>query len=118
MLMWYDWLMYRRFLICVAAAAILLMVVPSMLETFDTWDKTPEIPVAGSDTETTLVVIGAAVGMFLGVAWLSVLLMNWLASLFEPLLPEPAPATQPHSYGALYLRLLFSPPLSLTSLRI
>jgi len=110
--------MYRRFLSFVAAMAILFMVLPPLLEVFDTWDKRPEIPVEGRDTETTLEVIGAVAGMCLGVAWLSVLLMNWLASLFAPFPQGSVPAAQPFAFGTDHLRRLFSPPLNLTSLRI
>jgi len=98
--------------------AILLMVIPPLFDTFDTWDKTPEIPVAGHNTETTLVLISVGVGMYLTVAWLSVILMNWLVALLEPLLCQRTPVVQPHPHGTDYLLLLFSPPLSFISLRI
>jgi len=110
---------YRRLLTFIAAMTILLMVLPPLFDTFDTWDKTPEFPMVGHNTETNLVVIGMDAGLCLGVAWMAVLLLDWLVSLLAPPLRELATAApQPLSRGTEYLLLLFSPPWRLTSLRI
>lgn len=98
---------------------ILLMVLPPVFDTFDTWDKQPELPMVGHNTETTLVIASANLGLCFAVAWGSVLLLSWLASLFPPLMRKLAPVSaRTHACGIDYLLLLFSPPWRLTSLRI
>ena len=98
---------------------ILLMVLPPVFDTFDTWDKKPELPLVGHNTETTLVAIALEAGMGLAVAWASVLLLNWVASLFPPPMRKLAQVSaRTYAYGIDYLLLLFSPPWRLTSLRI
>lgn len=110
--------MYRRFLILVAAVTILFMVLPPLFDTFDTWDRSPEIPVAGHNTETNLVVIALEVGVGLAVAWASFLLLNWVAAWFAPRVQKtPAPAG-PEVRATDYLLWLFSPPWAFASLRI
>lgn len=107
--------MNRRFLTLVSVAAILLMSVPQLCEILDRWDSISDF---GNDTEFMLIVIGICVGLCLLSALLIVQLAGLVLSLFMRLIREMAPAAQPNSYGTNYLRLLFSPPLSLTSLRI
>ncbi len=110
--------MYRRFLILVAAATILLMVLPPLFDTFDTWDRSPEIPVAGHNTETNFVVMALEVGVGLAVAWASVLLLNWVTAWFAPrVIKVPAPVW-PQVRAIDYLLWLFSPPWAFASLRI
>lgn len=101
-----------------AALTIFLMVVPPLCDTFDTWDKTPELPLVGHNTETTVAAIALDLGVGLAVAWTAVLLLNCLAALFAPsvqmgLVPRPR-----HVRATDYLIELFSPPWDLTSLRI
>jgi hypothetical protein len=109
---------YRRLLTLVAAVTIFLMVLPPLFDTFDTWDKTPELPVAGHNTETTITVLALETGLGIAVAWASVVLLAWLAAHFAvPLLSLPLPA-QPEARGTEYQLLLFSPPALFTSLRI
>ncbi len=110
--------MYRRFLGIVAAMAIVLMVLPPLFDTFDTWDKAPELPVVGHNTETTLMVMGLEAGMGLIVAWASVLVLNWLAVMFALRTHEASVPAQPGVRATEYLLLFFSPPRALSSLRI
>lgn len=110
--------MRRRLLGIIAAATILLMVLPPLLDTFDKWDRTPEIPVSGHNTETTLSMLAVGVGMGLTVAWSAVLLLNWLAEIFAPgMLAAPA-QVRPGFRATEYLLLLFSPPWAFATLRI
>jgi hypothetical protein len=109
---------HRRFLILVAAATILLMVFPPLFDTFDTWDKTPEIPMAGHNAETNLVALALEVGVGLAVAWASVLLLNWLAAWFAPRAQKAPTPVGPQARATDYLLWLFSPPWALISLRI
>lgn len=102
-----------------AAFAILLMVLPPVFDTFDTWDKQPELPLAGHNTETTLVIVCANLTLGAVVAWLSVLSLNWLASLARPFRAHLAQAVlQARACGQDHLLLLYSPPPRLASLRI
>ncbi len=110
--------MNRRIPGIVAALAILLMVVPPVFNTFDTWDKKPELPLVGHDTETTIVMMAVDVGMCFTVAWASVLLLNWLAAIFAPRMEELRAVERPGVRATEYLLLLFSPPWTFTTLRI
>lgn len=98
---------------------ILLMVLPPVFDSFDTWDRKPELPVAGHNTETTIVVVSVGLGLCLAVAWISILLSSRLFRLFSRLTPRLAliPA-RTRAYGMDYQLLLFSPPRRLSSLRI
>jgi hypothetical protein len=91
------------------------MAAPQLCEVFDRWDRIPDF---GNDTEFVLIVTGICIGLCLLSALLIVQMVGMVISLVVRLLPVTVRATQPHSFGADYLRLLFSPPLSLTSLRI
>jgi hypothetical protein len=115
---WYDVSVSRRFISIFAGIIILLMVLPPLFDTFDTWDKTPEIPVVGHNTETTISVMAIEVGMGFAVAWSIVLLLRWLAEAFAPKLLDTPRPTQLGVRATDYLLLLFSPPRGLTSLRI
>lgn len=111
--------MHRRLLALVAATAIALMVLPPVCNAFDTWDKRPELPMAGHDTETTLMVMAFEAGMGMAVAVGSVLLLTALAAM---LLPARRELSAPRSHAGVrateYLLLLFSPPWRARSLRI
>ena len=107
--------MYRRFLTLVPVVAILLMAVPQLFQAADRLDKVSDI---GNDTECMLIVIGICIGLCLLSALLAVKLLSVAAAILLRLMPEIARAAQSRSRGSDYLRLLFSPPLSLTSLRI
>lgn len=110
--------MNRRFFGIVIFAAIFLMVVPPLFNTIDTWDKRPEFPAAGHDTETSISMLSIEIGMCLTVAWASVLLLNWLASMFVPRTEGVRTPRQPGVRATEYLLLLFSPPWAFTTLRI
>ncbi len=111
--------MYRHVVHFVAAVAVLLMVLPPVFDTFDTWDRRPEVPVAGHNTETTLVVVTVDLGMCMVVAWASIRLMRWLVALLKPfVLKVLAAAFDPPVRATDYLLLLFSPPWRLLSLRV
>lgn len=107
-------------MIPVMAITILLMVLPPLLQTFDTWDRKPEIPVAGHDTEATLVELGFEAGLCLAVAWVSITVLNCLAVILASVADAlaPAAAVVARALGIDYLLLLFSPPWRLTYLRI
>jgi hypothetical protein len=105
----------RRFSTLVSVAAILLMAAPQLCELFDRWDSIADF---GHDSEFMLMVIGMCIGLCLLLALLIVQLVRVVFSSALRLLREQSPASQPHSFGTDYLFLLFSPPLSLTSLRI
>lgn len=103
-----------------AATIILMMVLPSVFNTFDKWDKGPELPLVGHDTETTLMMAALDFGLGMAVAWSAVHLLAWLAvvllaaGFFQVALPRVA-----HGVCATeYLLLLFSPPWRVVSLRI
>jgi hypothetical protein len=92
------------------AAIIALMVLPPLFDTFDTWDKSPEFPVVGHNTETTLAAMALEAGMGLTVAWISVLLVNWLAAWLRPRIAEAAVKARSGIRATEYLLMLFSPP--------
>ncbi len=95
------------------------MLLPPVFDTFDTWDKRRELPVAGHNTETTLVLVTAELGMCMVVAWTSVRLMQRLVAVFAPYLLQIFPAAfRPGVRATDYLLLLYSPPWRAVSLRI
>jgi hypothetical protein len=106
------------FLRIIAGTAVLLMVVPPLFDTFDTWDKTPEIPLVGHNTETTIAMMAVGFGMCAVVAWTSVLLLQWLASMLAPRALKALAPIQPGVRASDYLMLLYSPPWAFTTLRI
>jgi hypothetical protein len=111
--------MHRRLLAFFAATTILLMVLPPVCNLFDKWDKGPELPLTGHDTETTLMAMAFEAGMGMAVAWSSVLLLAWLSRVFLPGAIESA--LVPVVWGGRateYLLLLFSPPWRILPLRI
>ena len=107
--------MNRRFHTFVSVAAILLIAVSQMCELLDRWDTIADI---GHDSEFMFIVIGMCIALSLLLALLIVKLARIFFLLVARLLPGFSPSAQPHSYGTDYLLLLFSPPLSFTSLRI
>jgi hypothetical protein len=109
----------RRLRHLVAAMAILLMVVPPLFDTFDTWDKGPELPVIGHNTETNVVLATASLGICFAVISAGILVFNALAALLGASLEASAPAAPlVRARATDYLLLLYSPPWRLTSLRI
>ena len=111
--------MYRHVVHFVATVAVLLMVLPPVFDAFDTWDKRPEFPMVGHNTETNIVVFTADLGMCVVVAWASIYLMQWLVTLFAPYLPQIFSAPHgPEVRATEYLLWLFSPPWRVVSLRI
>ncbi len=111
----YDSWVNRRFQTLVSVAAILLIAVSQMCELFDRWDTIADI---GHDSEFMFILIGMCIALSLLLALLIVKLARIFFSLVARLLLGVSPPAQPHSYGTDYLLLLFSPPLSFTSLRI
>ena len=107
--------MSRRFPIFVSVTAILVIAVPQLYQVVDRWDTVADI---GRDTEWMLLVVGICIGLCLLSALLIVQLVGGLVAIFMRLLPATTGAAQSQSKGTDYLRLLFSPPLSVTSLRI
>ena len=105
----------RQFHTFVSVSAILLMALSQLCELFDRWDTIVDV---GHDTEFILLVIGMCIALCLLMALLVVQLVKTAFLLVMRLLRGASSATQPHSYGTVYLRLLFSPPLSFTTLRI
>ena len=105
----------RRFHTLVSVAAILLIAVSQMCELLDRWDTIADV---GHDSEFMFIVIGMCIALSLLLALLIVKLAGIFFSLVARLLLGVSPPAQPHSYGTDYLLLLFSPPLSFTSLRI
>lgn len=110
--------MKGRLLGIIAAATIVLMVLPPLFDSFDKWDRTPEIPVSGHNTETTMAMMAVGVGMCLTIVWSAVLLLNWLAEMFPPRRLAARVAARPGVRATEYLLLLFSPPWAFASLRI
>lgn len=111
--------MHRRLLTLIAATTIFLMVLPPVCNMFDKWDKGPELPLTGHDTETTLMVMAFEIGIGVAVAWSSVVLLAWLAKVLLPEMLETEPAQVCWGGRATeYLLLLFSPPGRRLSLRI
>lgn len=111
----YDKRVNRRFHTFVSVAAILLIAVSQMCELCDRWDTIADF---GHDSEFMFIVIGMCIGLCILLALLIVKLARIFFSLVMRLLRSASPPAQPHSYGTDYLLLLFSPPLSFTSLRI
>ena len=111
----YDKRVNRRFLTFVSVTAILLIAVSQMCELFDRWDSIADV---GHDSEFMFIVIGMCIAMCVLLALLIVKLARIFFSLVARLLRGVSPPAQPHTYGTDYLLLLFSPPLSFTSLRI
>lgn len=111
--------MRGRLLNLVTASIILMMVLPPVFNVFDTWDKRPELPLVGHDTETTLMMAAIDIGLGAAVAWSSVCLLAWLAAALPLRRIENASV---HAYRGVrateYLLLLFSPPWRIVSLRI
>ena len=109
----------RRLRHLVAAMAILLMVVPPLFDTFDTWDKGPELPVIGHNTETNVVLATASLGICFAVISAGILVFNGLAALLEASIEVSTPmAPLARARSTDYLLLLYSPPWRLSSLRI
>lgn len=102
--------MSSRLLNILVAAIIALMVLPPLFDTFDTWDKTPEFPVVGHNTETTLAAMALEAGMGLTVAWVAVVLVNWLAAWLRRRIAEAMVEARRGVRATDYLLLLFSPP--------
>ena len=111
----YDIRVNRRFHTFVSVAAILLIAVSQMCELLDRWDTIADI---GHDSEFMFIVIGMCIALCVLLALLIVRLARIFFSLVARLLLGVSPPAQPHSYGTDYLLLLFSPPMSFTSLRI
>lgn len=112
--------MRRRLLTVVTASMILMMVLPPVFNVVDKWDKGPELPLVGHDTETTLMMAAFDVGLGVAVAWSAVCLLGWLAAVILPSAIETDAA--PHAHRGVratdYLLMLFSPPWRIVSLRI
>lgn len=101
------------------ATIILMMVLPAVCNIFDKWDKGPELPLVGHDTETTLMVMAFEAGMSVAVAWSSVLLLTWLAALLSLGIIDIVSVQASRGVRATeYLLLLFSPPWPALPLRI
>lgn len=116
---WYDLLMRRRLLALVTASIILMMVLPPVFNTFDKWDKGPELPLVGHDTETTLMMAALEVGLGVAVAWGLARLLAWLVAVLSPWTIEAVPVHARRGVRATeYLLLVFSPPWPIVSLRI
>ena len=109
----------KRWILSIAAAiTIALMVLPPLFDTFDTWDRHPELPLVGHNTETTVAMLAVGAGMCAAVAWASVLLLNWLAGVLGMWMQQLQMVAWPQRRATEYLLLLFSPPWAFTSLRI
>jgi hypothetical protein len=117
---WYDSSMRTRLLTIVTASMILMMILPPVFNVVDKWDKGPELPLVGHDTETTLMMAAVDVGFGVAVAWISVSLLAWLAAvLLLRMIETAAPAHAQRGVRATeYLLMLFSPPWRIVSLRI
>lgn len=101
------------------ASIMLLMIVTPLCNMFDKWDKGPELPLVGHDTETTLMMTALEVGLGVAVAWNTVFLLDWLVSVVLPAMMETAPVHARRGVRAAeYLLLLFSPPGRIVTLRI
>jgi hypothetical protein len=107
-----------RLLSLVTASIILLMILPPVFNAFDRWDKGPELPLEGHDTEITLMMTALEVGLGVAVAWASLCLLSLLAAALL-LQIDGAPLRAHRGVRATeYLLLLFSPPWGIVSLRI
>ncbi len=111
----YTLLVSRRFQVFVSVTAILLMVGSQLCQFFDRWDSLADF---GHDTEFMFLTIGICVGLCLLVAWLVVRLLKAALLLLIQIAGSKPPDDKLDSDEVVYLRLLFSPPLSLSSLRI
>lgn len=85
---------------------------------FEIVDRGNDIRATGNDTVITLVAIAACIGLCFCMATMVVGLIGFIFSLFMLLSSEMPRASQPLHHAVEYELLLFSPPLSLTSLRI
>ncbi len=112
--------MRRRLLTMVTVSMILMMVLPPVFNVVDKWDKGPELPLVGHDTETTLMMAAVDVGLGVAVARSSVCLLGWLAAvLLLGMIETGAPVREHRGVRATeYLLMLFSPPWRIVSLRI
>lgn len=112
--------MRRRLLTIVTASMILMMVLPPVFNVVDRWDKGPELPLVGHDTETTLMMAAVDVGLGAAVAWSTVCLLDRLAAvLLLGMIETGTPARAHRGLCATeYLLMLFSPPWRIVSLRI
>ncbi len=61
--------MRKRLLTIVITSMILMMVLPPVFNVVDKWDKGPELPLVGHDTETTLMMSAVDVGLGVAAAW-------------------------------------------------
>jgi hypothetical protein len=91
------------------------MALPQLCEVFDRWDAISDF---GNDTEFMLIVIGICIGLCLLSALVIAQFVGLVVALVTRIFPATESATLLRSFGTDYLRLLYSPPLSLTSLRI
>jgi hypothetical protein len=112
--------MRRRLLSIVTASMILMMVLTPAFNVIDKWDKGPELPLVGHDTETTLMMAALDVGLCVAVAWGSVCLLTRLAAVLLLGMIETAVPVHAHRgvSATEYLLMLFSPPWRIVSLRI
>lgn len=112
--------MRSHLLTMVTAFMIPVMVLPPVFNVVDKWDKGPELPLVGHDTETTLMMAAVDVGLGVAVPWSSVCLLAWLAAvLLLGMVETGAPARAHRGVCATeYLLMLFSPPWRIVSLRI
>lgn len=112
--------MRKRLLTIVITSMILMMVLPPVFNVVDKWDKGPELPLVGHDTETTLMMSAVDVGLGVAAAWSSVCLLAWLdAVLMLGMIETAVPAHARRGVRATeYLLMLFSPPWRTVSLRI
>ncbi|MFP5232865.1 MAG: hypothetical protein ACLGQX_09605 [Acidobacteriota bacterium] len=111
----YNFSVNRRFHTIVSLAAILLMIGSQLCQLFDRWDTLADF---GHDSEFMFFVIGLCIGLCILLALLAARLLRAAFLLAPQLFGIAPPEGQIHSYGTGYLTLLFSPPLSLTTLRI
>lgn len=117
--MWiYNGLVSRRLIVAFVVAAILMVMVGAMVyEAFDIHDPRP-FPI---DPEFLVYMVSAVLVLCLGTVVLTVSLLNFYLSLSE-LLPLKLLNLTPglrHQYEAFEVEhILFSPPLSATTLRI
>lgn len=113
-------MLIRKRLLTIVTSMILMMVLPPVFNVVDQWDKGPELPLVGHDTETTLMMAAVDVGFGVAVAWNSVSCLAWLAAvLLLRMIETAAPAHAQRGVRATeYLLMLFSPPWRIVSLRI
>ncbi len=100
----------------IALVATFLMAVSPLYEFFDKWDN---VAATGNDTAVTVVAIAACIGLCFCMATVMVGLIGFVFSFLMRLLSgELAVDSQSDPHALEYQQILFSPPLSLTSLRI